>query len=93
MENEQTLREVESNKQCLAVCAHASEEVRQLRTNTFENVSVGEGAHQVIVATLGDLISAQRVTAAVGAKQWLGQMSDTTLQQLLTSREVDLANA
>lgn len=36
----------------------------------------------MIVATFGDLILARRVTAGVRSRQWVGQMSDDSLQQL-----------
>ncbi|KAH7370316.1 hypothetical protein BKA65DRAFT_488159 [Rhexocercosporidium sp. MPI-PUGE-AT-0058] len=42
----------------------------------------GARGSDVLVSTIGDLISARRVTAGVRSRQWLGQMSDETLQQL-----------
>lgn len=89
---EQMLEEAESAKQCLTICAHASEHVSKGRTNVFEEVSAAEDAHQAIVSTVGDLISARRVTAAAGATQLLGQMSDSYLLQLSKIRGVDLSN-
>jgi hypothetical protein len=47
----------------------------------FEDVSAGEGASQLILASK-DIILARRVTAGVAARQWLGHMSDDTLQHL-----------
>ncbi|KAJ9155166.1 Fungal N-terminal domain of STAND protein [Pleurostoma richardsiae] len=73
--------EVESIKQCLNICAHASEAV-QHRTNVVEDVLAEDDAHQVAVATLGDLISVKSVKAGARSAQWLGQMSDASLQQL-----------
>jgi hypothetical protein len=72
------------------VCAQASEHVDKVRTNVFEDVSAAQDAHQLIVSTFGDLISAKQVTAGAGATQWLGQISDATLQQLTRSRGIDL---
>jgi hypothetical protein len=40
----------------------------------------------LIVSTLGDLISAMRVSAGIRATQWLGQLSDVTLQQISRDR-------
>ena len=57
----------------------ASERVNEVRTNIFEEVSAARDAHQVIISTVGDLISARRVTAEVGATQCLGQMDNATL--------------
>jgi hypothetical protein len=90
-ERKQVQEEWDSIKQCLTICAQASEHVDQVRTNVFENVSAAQDAHQVIVATFGDLLSAKQVTAEVGATQWLGQMSDTILQQLSRDRGIDLS--
>jgi hypothetical protein len=84
--------EIDSAKECLAVCAQASEHADKVRTNVFEDVSAAQDAHQVVVSTLGELVSAKRVTADVGATQWLGQMSDATLQQLARGRGIDLSN-
>jgi hypothetical protein len=92
-EAKKTLEEVEDVEQCLEVCADASERVRNTKMNEFEDVSAAQDAHQMIVLTLGHLVSATRVTAGVGATQCLGQMSDTTLQQLLSSRGVDLSDS
>jgi len=52
----------------------------------FEDIEMADDGHQVIVATLGDLISAKRVTAGARSTQWLGQMSDASLQSLSKDR-------
>ncbi|KAG0644998.1 hypothetical protein D0Z07_9214 [Hyphodiscus hymeniophilus] len=52
-----------------------------IRTNTFEDVSIAQDIHEVIVSP-ETLISATRVTAGIEGRQWLGQMSDGTLQRL-----------
>ena len=49
------------------------------RINVFEDVLSNNDAYQVVVATLGDLISTKRVTTGARSKQWLGQMSDVSL--------------
>jgi hypothetical protein len=85
-ERERVQAEKESIQQCLAICAEASEQADQFRTNVFEDVLAAQDAQQLIIATLGDLISAKRVTAEISATQWLGQMSDATLQQLSRDR-------
>ncbi len=55
-----------SIQQCLAICAEAAGQVESVRTNVFEDVSAAQEAHQVAVATLGDLVCAKRVT--IGAR-------------------------
>ncbi|KAG0644999.1 hypothetical protein D0Z07_9215 [Hyphodiscus hymeniophilus] len=74
--------ELDSIKQCLAICAQASTQADKERMNVFEDVSMADDGHQVLVSTIGDLISARRVTAGARSWQWLGQMSDDSLQQL-----------
>ena len=74
--------ERDSTKQCLAICAQASEQANADRTNVFEDVTMAEDGHQVIVSTIGDLILAKRVSAGARSTQWMGQMSDDSLQQL-----------
>ena len=68
-------------EQCVIICAQALKKADQVRNNDFEDISAAEDAQQV-VTTLEDSISARRVTAGNRATQWLGQMSDATLQQL-----------
>jgi len=81
-EQERMQNELESTKQCLAICTQASEQANEDRTNIFEDVSMAEDGHQVIVSTIGDLILAKRITAGARSSQWMGQMSDDSLQQL-----------
>jgi hypothetical protein len=88
-ERERIQEEMDSTKQCLAICEQASEQAEKFRTNVFEDVSAARDAHQLVVATLGDLISAKRVTAGRSATQWLGQMSDASLQQLSRDRGIE----
>ena len=74
--------ELDSIKECLAICTNATEQLAKERVHVFEDVEMAEYGIQVIVATMGDLISARRITAGSRSAQWLGQMSDTSLQQL-----------
>jgi chromosome segregation ATPase len=89
VERKRVQEEMDSIKQCLAICEQASEQAEKFRTNVFEDVSAARDAHQLVVATLGDLISAKRVTAGRSATQWLGQMSDASLQQLSRDRGIE----
>jgi hypothetical protein len=72
----------DSIKQCLSICNQATEQASTDRVNVFEDVFMGDDGHQLIISTMGDLISARRVTVGARSIQWLGQMSDTSLQQL-----------
>jgi len=78
--------ELESIQQCLAICAQASAKANQVRINEFEDVSTTDDGHQVIVSTIGDLVSARRITAGARSLQCLGQMSDDSLQLLSRHR-------
>jgi hypothetical protein len=80
-EQEQIQEEIDSTKQCLAICAEAAERARQERINVFEDVSMADDGHQVIVSTLGDLILARRVTAGARSIQLMGQISDDSFRQ------------
>ncbi|KAJ6284226.1 hypothetical protein J3E71DRAFT_277082 [Bipolaris maydis] len=40
----------------------------------FDEVSLGENGHQVIVSTVGDLINARRVSAGARSTQLLGHI-------------------
>jgi hypothetical protein len=86
IEEERIREEMASVKQCLSICAEASERAQQERVNIFEDVSMADDGQQVIVSTLGDLILARRVTAGARSMQLMGQMSDESLQQLSQNR-------
>jgi predicted nucleic acid-binding Zn-ribbon protein len=90
IERRQVQEEMDSAKQCLAICVDAYKEAHQSRTNVIEDVSAAKASHQVVVATLGDLISAKRVNAAPEARQWVGQMADATVQQLSRDNGIQL---
>lgn len=90
-ERDRMQEEKDSTKQCLTICAQASQHVDQVRTHVFEDISADRDSHQVIISTSGDLIVAKRITAGVGATQWLGQMSDAVIQQLSRDRGLDVS--
>ncbi|OJZ88789.1 hypothetical protein ASPFODRAFT_59501 [Aspergillus luchuensis CBS 106.47] len=75
-------KERESIIQCLNICSEASELAHRARTNIFEDVTSSDESHQLVVSTIGDLISAKHIITGSKSAQWLGQMSDTSLQQL-----------
>jgi hypothetical protein len=87
-ERERVQEESESIKQCLSICAQASEEANKVRTNVFEDISAAEESNQVVISTIGDLIFARRVSAAANAIQLVGQMSDASLQQFSRDRGI-----
>jgi hypothetical protein len=74
--------EAKSIRERLAYFSQASARSEQYRVNVFEDISAGEDSHQVIVSTVGDLISAKRITGGDRSVHLMGQMSDAALQQL-----------
>ncbi|KAI1858262.1 hypothetical protein JX265_010930 [Neoarthrinium moseri] len=72
--------ERQSVEQCLAICTSASQQAASPRVHVLEDVSMGHDGQQVFVSTLGDLFSLKNVSAGDGAIQFVGSVSDTTLQ-------------
>jgi hypothetical protein len=83
-EQDRMKEEMQSIKQCLVICSQAVKQAE--RINDYEDISMADDGQQVVVSTIGDLISAKRVTAGNRSFQWLGQMSDESLQQLSRDR-------
>jgi len=75
-------QEIESARQCLRICSQASQQTENARSNVFEDVSMADDGYQVMVSTVGDLISAKRITAGARSLQIMGQMSDDSLQNI-----------
>jgi hypothetical protein len=74
--------ERDSIAQCLEICTDASDLTATVRTNVYEDVTSADNAHQLVVSTIGDLISAKHIMTGSNSVQWLGQMSDETIQKL-----------
>ena len=85
-EQERIQEKIDSIKQCVAICAEASVKAGQDRTNSFEDVSMTDDGRQAIVSTIGDLISAKRITAGARSMQLMGQISDESLQHFSRDR-------
>lgn len=85
-EEKRIQEEKDSIEQCLGICAEAAGQADHARTNVVEDISSGHESYQVVVATLGDLIAARRLITGDKSTQWVGQMSDSTLQQLSRDR-------
>lgn len=81
-EQNQLQEEREYIKQGLDICAEASNQANQKHTNVWEDISTGDDVREFLVSTVGDLISARRITLGSGSVLVSGQMSDNSLQQL-----------
>lgn len=88
----QLQEELDSIRQCLDICSEAATKAEQPRINIFEDVSMTDDGSQVIVSTIGDLISAKRITAGARSMQLLGQMSDESVQHLSRNRNNNTAH-
>lgn len=66
--------------------ALVSRQVAQAQRLVFEDVSTVEDAHLVIVSTRGDPMSAERISVGSRTSEWLGHMSDQSLQTLSQNR-------
>lgn len=84
IEKEIMQEEKEAIKQSLKICAEASKEVSQERTNVYEDVSGLDDTQQMIISTVGQLISARRVTAGSRSLMLFGQLSDESVQHVST---------
>jgi flagellar biosynthesis chaperone FliJ len=75
--------EFDSTKQSLALCIGASERATKNRLNVYEEVSIEEDGNQYIISTIGDLISAKKISAGARSVQCMGQLSDESFQKML----------
>lgn len=82
--------ERDSITQCLNICTDASNLAGNPRVNIFEDIKSADDSHQLVVSTIGDLISAKHITTGARSAQWFGQMSDETLQQLSRNQRLVL---
>lgn len=80
------LKEIDTAKQCLEVCNLASDQASRQRVHVFGDVSAEDNSHQVIVSTVGDLLNVKNVKVTSYSTQWLGSMTDASLQQLSMDR-------
>lgn len=84
-ERERMQEEREAIKQGLDICADALGQVNEEKSNVYEDIALSDDSHQVIISTVGALISARRVTGGSRSFQVLGQISDESFQ-LFSSR-------
>jgi chromosome segregation ATPase len=80
------LKEIDTAKQCLEVCNMAADQASKQRVHVFGDVSAEDNAQQIIVSTVGDLLNAKNIKVGNFSSQWLGSMTDASLQQLSIDR-------
>lgn len=81
-EQERLQEERATVQQSLEICAEASWEASQERSNVYEDILSVDDSQQVIISTVGALIAAKRVTGGSRTMQVFGQMSDESFQVL-----------
>jgi hypothetical protein len=77
--------EIQSTLQCLKICNDAGRQTALNRINNFEDFAMADNSDQIIVSTLGDLVSTRNLTVGARSTQWHGQMSDASMRQLSKS--------
>ncbi|KAM0540540.1 hypothetical protein ACHAPJ_013588, partial [Fusarium lateritium] len=86
--NRQTLQnELESTRQCLSVCDRASEWASSGRVHVVQDISVGNDGKQMCVSTLGDLFNIKGASAGDGSFQFIGSVSESSLNEMLKSQD------
>ena len=66
----------------IELCEKAAKEANRDRQNVYEDIKMAEDGCQMIVSTVGELITAHNITAGPRSTQVLGQLSDDSLQQI-----------
>jgi hypothetical protein len=74
--------EVESTKRALAYMAKTAEDANSRIINVYEHLKLSDDCHTVIVSNIGQLISAKYISTGSRSTQWMGQMSDESIQSL-----------
>jgi uncharacterized protein (DUF3084 family) len=81
-EQERLKEERDCVRQSLDICTEASKQANQERTNVFEDIAMADDNYQYFVSTVGDLVSARRITIGSRSLTVFGQMSDDSVQQI-----------
>lgn len=86
------LQEIDIAKQCLEVCNMAADQASRQKVHVFGDISAEDNSQQILVSTVGDLLNAKNVKVGNFSSQWLGSMTDASLQQLSMDRTAQYAN-
>jgi hypothetical protein len=80
--NEAARQEHSLKETHLSIPSYSSGPLHQGGTNVFQAISAAEDSHQILVSTSGSPIHALNITAGLRSSQWMGQMSEVSLQLL-----------
>lgn len=78
---QQVQEERNSTAQCLTICVHAAEQSENIQSNIFEDISSGDDSQQFAISSIGQLITARRITTGSRSLLMLGQLSGDTIRQ------------
>ncbi|KAL7811718.1 hypothetical protein V8C44DRAFT_330133 [Trichoderma aethiopicum] len=87
------LKQIDMAKQCLDACDLAAAQASRQRVHVLENVVAEDDSHQVIVFPAEGLLHVKNVRAGKSSTQWLGAISDASLQRLSADRAASLSNS
>jgi hypothetical protein len=77
--------ELNSTQQCLEICNGAAGRASDSRVHVVENMEMGHDGQQLFVSSLGHLFDVRGVSAGDRAIQFVGSVSDLTLQHFFTT--------
>jgi hypothetical protein len=66
----------------LSIPSSSLGQLHQGSTNVFQAISAAESSHQILVSTSSSPIHVQNITAGPRSSQWMGQISEASLQLL-----------
>ncbi|KAH7025125.1 uncharacterized protein B0I36DRAFT_250387 [Microdochium trichocladiopsis] len=78
--------ELESTKQCLAICNVASHTVSSGAVHVLEDVDIGVDGQQMLIASLGELFNVKRVTIGERGTQIVGTFTPNALEDLVKNQ-------
>jgi hypothetical protein len=81
--NEAAQQEHRLKETHLSISSSLSSQLYQGSTNVYHAISAAENSHQILVSTSGSPIHAHNITAGPRSSQWMGQMSEVSLQLFL----------
>jgi hypothetical protein len=88
--NEAAQQEHRLKETHLSISPSSSSPPYQGSINVYHAIAAAENSHQILVSTSGSPIHAQNITAGPRSSQWMGQMSEVSLQ--LFSKDVRITH-
>jgi chromosome segregation ATPase len=83
----------QSLRQCINVVADASHTLAEQRHNVFEDITMADDSYDFSVSTVGDLVTARRLTLKGRSRHVGGQLSDESYQKTIDAiTTLDLEN-